>query len=93
MGSLVERRPKRVWITTAVALIFFAGFAPTLKADGLAQTDAFTSRTDSVIGLEKLGEHVPSGEGTPVEIVVDQSDLATVSSAVAKVANVANVVP
>jgi len=93
VGSLVERRPKRVWISTALALVFFAGFAPTLKADGLAQTDAFTSRTDSVIGLEKLGEHFPSGEGTPVEIVIDQDDLVAVTSAVTKVENVANVVP
>ncbi|MFM1797475.1 MAG: hypothetical protein RL733_1256, partial [Actinomycetota bacterium] len=66
---------------------------PTLKSDGLAQTEAFTSRTDSVIGLEKLGEHFPSGEGTPVEIVVDQADIAAVSAAVQKVENVANVAP
>ena len=93
VGSLVERRPKRVWITTAGALIFFAAFAPTLDSDGLAQTEAFVNRTDSVVGLEKLGEHFPSGEGTPVEIVVDQSDVAAVSAAIAKVENVASVVP
>ncbi|MEY3156374.1 MAG: hypothetical protein RL257_394 [Actinomycetota bacterium] len=93
VGALVERRPKRVWISTATLLLIFAGFAPTLKSDGLAQTEAFTSRTDSVIGLEKLGEHFPSGEGTPVEIVVDQGDIAAVSAAVLKVENVANVVP
>jgi RND superfamily putative drug exporter len=46
-----------------------------------------------VIGLEKLGEHFPSGEGTPVEIVIDQDDLVAVTSAVTKVENVANVVP
>ena len=93
VGSLVERRPKRVWISTAALLVIFAGFAPTLKSDGLAQTEAFTSRTDSVIGLDKLGEHFPSGEGTPVEIVVDQADIGAVTSALLKVENVANVVP
>ncbi|MBU3646140.1 MAG: MMPL family transporter [Candidatus Nanopelagicaceae bacterium] len=93
VGSLVERRPKGVWISTAALLVIFAAFAPTLKSDGLAQTEAFTTKTDSVIGLEKLGEHFPSGEGTPVEIVVDQSDIAAVSAAVLKVPNVANVVP
>lgn len=93
VGSLVERRPKGVWISTAALLIIFAAFAPTLKSDGLAQTEAFTTKTDSVVGLEKLGEHFPSGEGTPVEIVVDQEDISSVSAAVLKVANVANVVP
>ncbi|MFM1796449.1 MAG: hypothetical protein RL733_230 [Actinomycetota bacterium] len=93
VGSLVERRPKGVWISTAALLIIFAAFAPSLKSDGLAQTEAFTTKTDSVVGLEKLGEHFPSGEGTPVEIVVDQEDISSVSAAVLKVANVANVVP
>lgn len=93
VGSLVERRPQRVWISTAALLVIFAAFAPTLKSDGLAQTEAFTSRTDSVIGLEKLGEHFPSGEGTPVEIVVDQADISAVSAAVLSLSNVANVVP
>ena len=93
VGSFVDRKPRAIWVTTALVLIVFAGFSTTLKSDGLAQTDAFTTRTDSVIGLEKLGEHFPSGEGTPVEIVVDQADIAAASAAVKGVQNVANVVP
>lgn len=93
VGSFVDRKPRAIWVTTALVLIVFAGFSTTLKSDGLAQTDAFTTRTDSVIGLEKLGEHFPSGEGTPVEIVVDQADIAAASAAVKGVKNVANVVP
>lgn len=93
VGSLVDRRPKAVWISTALALLIFAGFSTTLKSDGLSQSEAFTTRTDSVIGLEKLGEHFPSGEGTPVEIVVDQADIATAAAAIGRVSNVASVVP
>jgi RND superfamily putative drug exporter len=93
VGSFVDRKPRAIWVTTALVLIVFAGFSTTLKSDGLAQTDAFTTRTDSVIGLEKLGEHFPSGEGTPVEIVVDQADIAAASAAIKGVKNVANVVP
>jgi len=55
IGGLVEKNPKRIWISTALLLTILAGFSFTLKADGLANTEAFTSRTDSVIGLEKLG--------------------------------------
>ena len=93
VGNFVDRKPRAIWVTTALVLIVFAGFSTTLKSDGLAQTDAFTTRTDSVIGLEKLGEHFPSGEGTPVEIVVDQADLAAATAAIKTVKNVANVVP
>ena len=93
VGSLVDRRPRAVWISTALALLIFAGFSTTLKSDGLSQSEAFTTRTDSVIGLEKLGEHFPSGEGTPVEIVVDQADIASAAAAIGRVANVASVVP
>jgi len=93
VGSLVDRRPKAVWISTALALLIFAGFSITLKSDGLSQSEAFTTRTDSVIGLEKLGEHFPSGEGTPVEIVVDQADIASAAAAIGRVSSVASVVP
>ena len=93
VGNMVDKKPKPVWISTALLLIIFAGFSFTLKSDGLAQTDAFTTRPDSVIGLEKLGEHFPSGEGTPVEIVVKESDLQGSVAAISQVKNVANVVP
>jgi RND superfamily putative drug exporter len=93
IGNAVERNPKRIWISTALLLVIFAGFSFTLKADGLANTEAFTKRTDSVIGLEKLGEHFPSGEGSPVEIVVKQNDVAKATTALLTVDNVAFVEP
>jgi RND superfamily putative drug exporter len=93
VGNFVDRRPKPIWITTAAVLIVFAGLSSTLKSDGLSQTEAFTTRTDSVVGLDKLGEHFPSGEGSPVEIIVNQSDIAPVSDAIKAVTNVASVVP
>lgn len=93
VGDVVERKPRPIWISTALLLVIFAGFSFTLKSDGLAQTDAFTTRPDSVIGLEKLGEHFPSGEGTPVEIVVRESDVQASIKAISQVKNVASVVP
>ena len=93
IGNAVERNPKRIWISTALFLVIFAGFSFTLKADGLANTEAFTKRTDSVIGLERLGEHFPSGEGSPVEIVVKQGDVAQATTALLGVSNVAFVEP
>ena len=93
VGKFVERRSKPIWITTAAILVIFAGFAPTLNTAGLSQSQSFTSKTDAVIGLEKLGEHFPSGEGNPVEIVVKSSDIAPVSAALKSLPTVASVVP
>ena len=93
IGNAVERNPKRIWISTALLLVIFAGFSFTLKADGLANTEAFTKRTDSVIGLERLGEHFPSGEGSPVEIVVNESDVTRATDALLTVKNIAFVEP
>lgn len=93
VGNLVNRRPKAIWISTAAGLLIFAGFSTTLNTAGLSQTEAFTTRTDSVIGLDRLGEHFPSGEGTPVEIVVAPEDITAVSSAVGALPSVASVLP
>lgn len=93
VGRAVEKNPKRIWISTALLLTILAGFSFTLKADGLANTEAFTARTDSVIGLEELGKHFPSGEGSPVEIVVNQNDVTSVTNTLANIANVAFVEP
>ena len=93
IGNAVERNPKRIWISTALLLVFLAGFSFTLKADGLANTEAFTKRTDSVVGLERLGEHFPSGEGSPVEIIVKQNDVEKATTALLTVKNVAFVEP
>jgi len=93
IGNAVERNPKRIWISTALLLTVLAGFSFTLKADGLANTEAFTKKTDSVIGLERLGEHFPSGEGSPVEIVVKQDDVARATAALLTVENISSVEP
>lgn len=93
IGAAVDKNPKRVWISTALLLTILAGFSFTLKADGLTITETFTSRTDSVVGLEKLGEHFPSGEGSPVEIVVKENDVVAATAALMSVSNVAFVEP
>ena len=93
VGSLVDRKPKQVGISTAVGLIIFAGFAFSLNTSGVAQTEVFTTEQDSVVGLERLGLHFPSGEGTPVEIVVAEDRVAAASAAILSLENVAEVVP
>jgi RND superfamily putative drug exporter len=93
IGSFVDRSPRKIGIVTGLVLLLFAGFATTLNTSGVAQTDVFTKKQDSVVGLERLGLHFPSGEGTPIEIVVAEDRVAVASAAILAVDQVASVTP
>ncbi len=91
VGNLVARRPKQLAISTALILVIFAGFATTLKADGLSTTQAFTGKIDSVVGQEKLLKHFPGGQGQPTQIVVKQESADAVATAVRGIEGIAAV--
>ena len=93
VGALVDRKPKQVGVATALGLIIFAGFSLSLNTSGVAQTEVFTTQQDSVRGLERLGLHFPSGEGTPVEIVVTEDRVAGTTAALLAIDDVADVSP
>lgn len=91
IGAGVEKRPRKLWIGTAIFLVVLAGFSTTLNAKGLSTADAFTQRPDSVVGLELLGQHFPGGSGQPTEVVASEGDVEKVSQALLQVAGVASV--
>jgi putative drug exporter of the RND superfamily len=74
VAGLVGRKPRATWIISGGFLIIAMSFATQLKTDGLATTDSFTGRPDSVIGLEKLSEHFPAGSGDPTIVIGPESD-------------------
>jgi RND superfamily putative drug exporter len=91
VGSLVERRPRRVWISTAVMLIILAAFSTSLNTKGLATSESFTKEQDSVIGLELLSQHFPSGSGQPTQIITSEAKAPAVLAAVKQAPNVSSV--
>jgi RND superfamily putative drug exporter len=93
IGSAVEKRPRKLWMITALGLAVLAGFSTTLNAKGLSTADAFTQRPDSVVGLELLGEHFPGGSGQPTEVVVREELVGPVSAALMSVSGVSSVEP
>ena len=93
VGKQVAKRPRRLWITTAVGLIVLAGFATTLQANGLSTSESFTTRPESVVGQELLLKHFPGGEGQPTEVVVKQSLAAQTTSALLAIKGVSAVAP
>jgi RND superfamily putative drug exporter len=65
VARLVGRRPRVVWVLTVLGLAILAAFLPQFKANGVAQTDVFRNRVDSVVGQEAIARHFPAGEGSP----------------------------
>jgi len=69
VAALVGRHPRRTWMLTLTGLVVLAAFAPTLKADGITQSQIFLNKVESVTGQEVLARHFPAGSGSPVQII------------------------
>ena len=93
VGGAVARRPRQIWIATATGLLILAGFATTLQADGLSTSQSFTTRPESVVGQELLLKHFPGGQGQPTEVIVKESQVQAVTTALLEVEGVSSVDP
>ncbi|GGV76506.1 MMPL family transporter [Streptomyces thermoviolaceus] len=81
VAAVVDRRPRRVWVVTALALAVFAAFAPSLSAKGVPLDEIFVNDAPSVAAQRTLGEHFPGGSGNPVVIIADADHRAEVTAA------------
>ncbi|MFF2028986.1 MMPL family transporter [Arthrobacter sp. NPDC058192] len=72
-GSLVSRRPRRVWIASALLLLAAGAGILQLKANGVAQTDVILAASNAVDGQAALGRHFDAGSGSPAVIVADEA--------------------
>jgi RND superfamily putative drug exporter len=93
VANLIGRHPRRTWLASGGILLIAAGFAFSLNTGGLAQTESFTTKPDSVVGLEVMSKHFPAGSGDPTLVVVKQADMAKVAQAVTGTTGVSSVVP
>ena len=91
VAALVGRHPRRTWVLTLAGLLVCAAFVPTLKADGISQSQTFLNKVESVTGQEVLARHFPAGSGSPVQIIVPQDKADQVVAAVKSVDGIASV--
>jgi RND superfamily putative drug exporter len=91
VAGLVGRRPRTVWVVTALCLAAAAAFVPTFQASGVSQTDTFRTDVDSVVGQEVLGRHFPAGSGSPAIIIAPRDDLQPVLAVARQTPGVAQV--
>jgi putative drug exporter of the RND superfamily len=83
IGGRVARRPRAVWIVTAVVLGALALGLTNLNTGTLANKDTFTGTQDSVVGEQVLGKYFPVGGATPVAVIANATQAGEVQRALA----------
>lgn len=85
VGTSISRRPRTVWVVTALLLGGMALGGLGLEAKGLTNENSFTTTPDSVTGSRVLARHFDAGTGTPVYVFADSDAGEEVREAVAEV--------
>src|SRR5829696_3070903 len=69
IGARVARRPRIVWVVTALVLAGLAFGITGLDANGLQSKDSFRTKPEAVTGEAVLARHFAAGAGNPVQVV------------------------
>ncbi|MFT4231497.1 MAG: MMPL family transporter [Leucobacter sp.] len=80
-ARFVRRRPRAIWIVTALALALGAAAVPQLQAQGVPQSDLVLGASEARDGQAILGEHFPGGSGSPAYVLVDEPDMQAAADA------------
>ena len=91
VAGLVRRRPRIVWLATALVLAAGALGIGQLSASGVPQSDLVLSDSPARDGQSALGEHFPGGSGTPAQVVVPEDDLQDAADALQDLSGVDSV--
>ncbi|MCC3297784.1 MMPL family transporter [Arthrobacter caoxuetaonis] len=81
-ARIIRAHPRRTWLICAVVLAIAAIGTVQFRASGVPQSDFVLGETQSADGQEALGEHFPSGSGSPVLIIAPQDELQAVANTV-----------
>ncbi|MEW1692178.1 MMPL family transporter [Streptomyces sp. NPDC091265] len=82
-GQRLARRPRTIWIATALVLAALSLGLMQLNASGLSNADSFTGKPDSITGQEVQDRYFPAGSGDPLVVVAAADRGAAVRAAVA----------
>ena len=92
VARFVGSHPMRVAVGSGLALLVLAAFLPTLKANGIKQSDTFLTAVESVTGAEALARHFPAGSGTPTIVIGPADKAQAIEATIRKTPGVASVV-
>lgn len=81
VAAVVDRAPRKVWVSTALVLTAFAAFSPALSSKGVPLDEIFVNDAPSVAAQETLGKHFPGGSGNPAVIIASADRAEQVTAA------------
>jgi RND superfamily putative drug exporter len=90
IANFVGRRPRTIWVTTAIILGALALGMTTLQV-GQNGTDQYTKTVGSVTGQKILSQHYPAGSSAPTDIYARAGQAAPVIAAAKRVPGVTSV--
>nr|WP_030959907.1 MMPL family transporter [Streptomyces sp. NRRL S-378] len=93
VAGLIDRSPRRVWVSTSVLLVVLAGFSPALSSKGVPLDEIFVNDAPSVGAQQTLARHFPGGSGNPAVVIAAAGRAAEVRAAAEGTDGVATVVP
>ncbi|KAD3720596.1 MMPL family transporter [Arthrobacter yangruifuii] len=79
VARAVKAHPRRLWVIPTVVLLIAAAGLLQLRASGVPQSDFVLGQTATKEGQQVLGEHFPSGSGSPALIVAPEGELDAVA--------------
>jgi putative drug exporter of the RND superfamily len=91
IGQRMARRPRVVWVVTAVVLGLLALGISGLEANGLQSKDSFRTEPGAVTGERVLARHFPAGAGNPVQVIGNASATPQLQAAVSATPGVTQV--
>lgn len=80
LGRAIAKRPRTIWVVTALALAVACLGVFQLKADGVAQSELVLSESDARDGQVALAEHFPGGSGSPAYVIAPEAELDEVAA-------------
>ncbi len=91
VGQGVAKKPRAVWIVTALALAAVGLGATTLDTGGIAARDQFRTTVGSVEAQTIITAHFDDGQGTPAVIIGSADDVDAIVETASEVPGVASV--
>ena len=82
LGHSIARRPRPVWVVTALGLLVLAGSSTLLDASGLPNAERFRTTPPSVEGQALVAAHFDAGTGTPLVIIGDADSATAITEVV-----------
>lgn len=75
IAAAVTARPRITWITVTLLLAVPLLGITQLKADGVPQSEFVLGASQARDGQDALGQHFPSGSGSPAYVLLDEDDV------------------